>query len=53
MSWHFKAEEVGTEDINVNHIEPERWGPPLVDYDGYAFCQALYKFIEGEDWEEM
>ena len=20
---------------------------------GYAFCQALYKGIEGEDWEEM
>ena len=21
--------------------------------DGYAFCQLLYKGIEGEDWEEM
>ena len=20
---------------------------------GYAFCQALYKGIEGEDWEDM
>ena len=28
-------------------------GPPLVDADWYAFCQALYKGIEGEDWEEM
>ena len=38
---------------NVDHIEPERWGPLLVDADWYAFCQALYKGIEGEDWEEM
>ena len=28
--------------VNVNHIEPDRWGPPLVDADWYAFCQALY-----------
>ena len=51
----FRAEEVNTSKalINVNHIELERWGPPLVDTDWYAFCQALYKGIEGEDWEEM
>ena len=28
-------------------------GPPLVDADWYAFCQALYKGIGGKDWEEM
>ena len=28
-------------------------GPPLVDADWYAFCQALYWGIEGKDWEEM
>ena len=39
--------------INVDHIEKERWGPPLVDYDWYAFCQALYKGIEGEEWGEL
>ena len=39
--------------INVNHMKPERWGPPLVDADWYAFCQALDKGIEREDWEEM
>ena len=39
--------------IDVNHIEPERWSPPLVDADWYAFCHALYKGIEGEDGEEM
>ena len=36
--------------INVNHIEEERWGLPLVDYDWYASCQALYEGMEGDDW---
>ena len=39
--------------IDVDHVKPERWEPPLVDADWYAFCQALYKGIEGKDWEEM
>ena len=39
--------------IDVNHTEPERWCPPLVDADWYAFCQAFYTGIGGEDWEEM
>ena len=26
---------------------------PLVDCDWHAFCQALYKGIEGEDWREL
>ena len=25
----------------------------LVDANWYAFCQALYKGIEGKDWEGM
>ena len=50
-----RAEEVGTlkTKINVNNIEKGRWSPPLVDYEWYAFCQALHKGIEGEDWREM
>ena len=50
-----RAEEVGTSKalVNVDHIEQERWRPPLVDADWYAFCQALCKGIEGEDWEDM
>ena len=50
-----RAEEVDTSKalINVNHVEPERWSLPKVDADWYAFCQALYKGIEGKDWEEM
>ena len=39
--------------IDVNHIKPERWSPLLVDAYWYAFCQALYQGVEGEDWEEM
>ena len=39
--------------VNVDHIEQERWGPLLVNADLYAFCQALYKGIEGEDLEDM
>ena len=50
-----RAEEVNTWKalIDVNHFQLESWGPPLVDADWYAFCQALYKGIEGTDWEEM
>ena len=50
-----RAEEVGTLKayVNVDHIEKERWSPPLLDYDWCAFCQALYEGIEGEDGEEM
>ena len=50
-----RAEKVGMSKalVNVNHIQQERWGPPLVDADWCAFCQALYKGIEGEDWEDM
>ena len=50
-----RVEEVDTSKalIDVNHIEPERCGPPLVDADWYGFFQALYKGIEGKDWEDM
>ena len=51
-----RAEEVGALKAHVNdvdHSEEERWGPPLVDYDWYAFCQALYEGTEGEDWDDM
>ena len=47
-----RAEEVGAlkTNIDVHNIEEERWGPPSVDYDWYAFCQALCYGIEGQDW---
>ena len=52
--WTLRAEEVNTSNalINVDRVELERWSPPLVDADWCAFSQALYKGIEGEDWEE-
>ena len=44
-----RAEEVGTwkSYIKVDHMERERWSPPLVVHDWHAFCKA--KGIEGED----
>ena len=50
-----RAEQVGTSKayVNVDHIEKERWRHPLVDYDWYAFFQALCEGIVGEDREEI
>ena len=50
-----RAEEEGTwkSCINVDNIAKERLGPPLVDADWHAFCHALYKGIEGEDWGQV
>ena len=44
-----RAEEVGTlkRYINVDHMEKREMRSPLVDFDWYAFCQALYKVVEG------
>ena len=39
--------------INVDHVAEERWGLHLADADWHAFCQPLYKGIEGEDWGEL
>ena len=30
-------------------IAKERWGPPLVDTDWHACCQALFQGTEGEE----
>ena len=47
-----RADDVGTLKafINIDHIEYDRWEPPLVDADWHAFCRAIYKGIEGESW---
>ena len=49
-----RAEEVDTLKacINVGHIG-EILGPPLVDADWHAFCQAIREGIEGSEWEEL
>ena len=50
-----RAEEVKTLKacINVDHVQENRRGPPLVDADWHAFCQAIHKGLEGEEWEEL
>ena len=50
-----RAEEVGSQKAcsNVGHIAEDRWGPPLVDADWHASCQAMYKGIEGSEWSEV
>ena len=50
-----RAEEVGSRRtfVDTKHIELERWGPPLVDADWHAFCQAIYKGSEGKEWEAL
>ena len=50
-----RADEVGKQRAftNTEYTEFERWGPPLVDVDWHAFCQAMYKGIEGKEWEEL
>ena len=50
-----RTEEVRSEKscINVDHIAQDRWRTPLADADWHAFCQAIYKGIEGRDWEEL
>ena len=49
-----RAEEVGSQKacINVGHIAEYRWRPPVVDADWHAFCQAIFKGIDGSDWAE-
>ena len=50
-----RAEEVGYPEV-VYQCRSHRtgeMGPPLVDADWHVFCQAIYKGIEGEDWEEL
>ena len=50
-----RAEEVGSLKacINVDPIVEDRWRPSLVDADWHAFCQTIYKGIEGSDWEKL
>ena len=39
--------------IDTKHIEFERWGPPQVDADWHASCQAICEAIEGDEWKEL
>ena len=50
-----RADEVGTQRafINTKHIEFKRRRPPLVDADWHACCQAIYREVEGKEWENL
>ena len=50
-----RAEEINTQKacINVDHIYEKLWGPPSADADWHAFCQAIYKGVEGSEWREL
>ena len=50
-----RAEEVGSHKscINAGHVAEDRWRPPLVNAEWRAFCQAIYKGIEGSEWEDL
>ena len=46
-----RAEEVGTLKayVNVNHIEKERWGPSLVDYDWCRNSESVCLDLSAHD----
>ena len=50
-----RAEELNTRKacISVDHIDNFFRRPPLVDADWHAFCRAIFKGIEGSEWEEL
>ena len=51
----FREGEEGTlrSFINTACVGDSRRGPPLVDEDWHAVCQAIYKGVEGAEWENF
>ena len=39
--------------IDTTNVGENRWGPPLVDEGWHAICQANYKVVEREEWENL
>ena len=37
----------------IDTCETVDWGPPLMDEDLHSICQALYKGVEGSEWENL
>ena len=37
--------------IDTTEVGDSRWGPPLVDEDWHAICQAIFQGVEGSGWE--
>ena len=39
--------------IDTRNVGNKRCGPPLVDADSHAFCQAIFQGVEGPEWDAM
>ena len=39
--------------VDTTKVEAGRWGPPLVDLDWHAICQAIFKSVAGVAWENL
>ena len=50
-----RAEEEGVNRtfIDTTNAGNLRWGPPLVDEDWHAICQAIFQAVEGLEWEAV
>ena len=50
-----QAHEVGVRRtcIDTAYVVDHRWEPPVVDADWHAFCQAVYRGTEGQEWQAM
>ena len=50
-----RAEEEGTLHtfIGTTDVETADGGPPLVDEDWHAVCQAMLQIVEGSEWKTV
>ena len=39
--------------VDPTKVKVDRWGPSLVDEEWHAVCQAIYKRVEGAEWENL
>ena len=39
--------------INTTSVVDDSWGPRLVGEDWHAVCQAIYRGVEGAEWETL
>ena len=39
--------------IDTVQVEAGRWEPPLADEDWHAICHAIYKGVDGAEWQNL
>ena len=39
--------------IDTTDVGDSGWGPPPMDEDWHAICQAIFQGLEGAEWENM